>query len=206
MSSSFALSLPPSPYSIYEKREAMREEKGEPNFFLLKLDFKVKINIKPLPLKLENIEENLDATRIENPEQADHLISRVKIFIRLQPARIYQLFICIIKKFPIHDLILQHMETHIKTTDEQIQYMDNMITHIQKVSPYLNENIVRMQKRAIFIKQMHASFAKEINGLDASSEKIDQANYFKTILINSHYLINVIPAFNAINETSKTFM
>jgi len=205
MSSPFALSLPPFS-SASEDGKTIGNQQEKPNFFLPKLDFTVKINIQPLPLKLENIEENLGATIIENPEQAARLIDKVKNFIHSQPARIHQLFISIIKKFPIHDLILQHMEAHVKTTDEQIQYMDNMITHLQKVSPYLNENILGMQKRAIFIKQMHASFAKEINGLDASSEKIAQAKHFKTILINNHYLINTIPGFNAINETAKTFM
>lgn len=187
MSSSFALSLPLIPLLTFEK--------------------KVKANITPLPIKLENIEEDLRVTIIENSEQAIHLIGKVQIFIRSQPARIHQLFISIIKKFPISNLILQHMEVHIKTTDEQIQYMNNMITHLQKVSPYLDKNIVIMQKRVNFIKQMHACFAKKIDDLNASSsEKIDQAERFKTILINSHYIINLIPVFNALNEVSKTFL
>jgi len=202
MSSSLS-GLTRSPSLPFEERKTICENEKEPKAILLPPAFTVKASIKLVPMQLANISLNLD---IINSEEAGKLVDRVNAFVSSQQTCMHKLFVCIIQKFPISDLLVMEMAAY-KTVDGQIGYMDKMITHLQKVSPRVDATVTMMQKCVNTITKLHYLFIQQKTALEKSfPEKIAQATNFKKLIQSDCYFLNIIPTFNRINNENGNFL
>lgn len=193
-----------SPSQFFEvEGKAMCEKEKEPKKILPQQIFTIKACVKIIPIQLILIEYfNLSIIR-----NSKCFIKKFNTFLNLQQLRMYHLFVAIMEEFPISHLLILQMDAYKKTINEKIEYMDNMITHLQKVSPSVNTTVTIMQKQANIIKKWHCHFVQQKIALENSfPEKIDQAKQFKILIRNSHYIVNIIPLFNKLNNQNKNFL
>lgn len=158
--------------------------------------------ISPVPKRpyhpFKQMERELElgcSERIER-DRARCLIAFSNAFLNSQKKRVFNLYKTLLTYFPTVDLLFCQMNAH---AENKVQYMHNMILHLQKTSLRPDGKLAKLHKDVIIIEELYESYCKCIENLKLpanpnatpfakAGDDVEKAGELKKILATHPYL------------------